>query len=496
MPKKNSNNKYLKLQTESEGKFKATKHINFGIAIFVVIFAYLVFVIITFAVKEKVDYTIAEIGELSKSNTYTGLIIRKEEVVVSEDEGYIRYFTAEGSRIRKGNDVSAIVTNTSKLQLLDEKIFETNQALELNNIAYSEDSINYYYLKNRIKNYVINQHNKKFVSTYMTKKQIQNDISDIRNTVIQQQAELGLTASTNALLLEEELSEGLSVYKAPRSGIVSYHIDGLEDIFYDTLQIADLAREPKVQKINTESSVANEQPIFKIVDNYLWYIAAEIDNECKMQIEDKNYIGIEFPEKNISIDVKVKDILTEGKKVYLILEVDRMMTEFLTDRFLQFEIIYEDYKGIKIPETAVTTKLFAKIPLNYYGYINNQYGIKYKVDLIDVPGQSTIDVVPVKILKRDDSYIYVPINKNIKIGDVLSDTDADTLQTTEFTIEETVEIEGVYVVNKGFAVFKFIDTAYQEQDYRIIEPYISYGVRIYDRIATEGNLIEEYQVVN
>lgn len=168
----------------------------------------------------------------------------------------------------------------------------------------------------------------------------------------------------------------------------------------------------------------------------------------------------------------------------------------MTDRFVDFIVKYEDYEGIKIPETAVTTKTFVKVPDKYFTYVNGRYGVMRKIQSEEALGSTTTEISEVSMFKRVEDFVYVPVSSTLMVGDTLTYTDPETLITSEYIVEETLELEGVYVVNKGFAMFKFIETTYKEADYRIVIDSLPYGLRIYDRIATQASETQEYQIIN
>ncbi len=486
-------NRYLKKHKANEFNAAATKHINFGAVVFMIIFIYIVITLVTFAVKESVNYTIAETGILSHSAQYTGLVIKDETVIKANASGHIKYFFPEGARIRNNNPVFGIVTDASMMTLLDEQIFKANQNLSADDPIFDES---YNFLKNRIKNYVINHHNKEFSYTYEAKKQIENDITEIRNTVIIQQAQSGENNGNNLTVLENQYNDAVSLVKATKSGLVSYKIDGLESIAIENFNYNDIELAPTVQDTSTKTMIEMDQPVFKVVDNYLWYVAAEIDDECEKQIEGQKYISVDFLDQGIQMDVRVYSLEDEGDKTFLILEIDRMVNRFLTSRHVDFRITYKDHQGIKLPETAITTKTFAVIPAQYLTVVDKHYAVRKKIYSKEALGHETLDPKTVSMFKKDGDFAYVPISDQLALGDVLSYTDPVSLKTTEFSLADTVDFEGVYVINKGFAVFKFIETKYREKEYRIVESNIDYGVRIYDRIASEGKLTDEYQIIN
>jgi len=483
------NNRYLQQHKANERSFAATRHLNFGAVVFMVIFIYIVILLINFAVKESVNYTIAETGVLSHSANYTGLVIRDETLVTADASGDIKYFFPEGARVRNGNPVIGIIEDSGLLEVLNQEIFQANQNLSADDPVFDES---YGYLKNRIKNYVLNSHRKDFAYTYDARKQIENDITEIRNTVILQQSSGNMAKLTS---LQEQYKDAMTLVTAPHSGLVSYKIDGLESVTMDTFDVSQLNLVPKVQDTSNKTSTQVGQPVFKVIDNYLWYVVAEIDDECQKQIEGKTYIGVNFVDKDIQLDVKA-NVFDQGERTFLILEMDRMVSDFLTDRHVNLQITYENHEGIKIPETAVAKKTFAKIPAEYLTIVSKEYAVRKKVVSEQALGQETLSPTVVNIHKSQGEWVWVPLGDGLAVGDVLSYTDDQSYKTTEYVIDETEELEGVYVINKGYAVFKFIETRYKEGDYRIVASDLDYGVRIYDRIATEAASTKEYQVVN
>ena len=486
--KKNSNNRYVQRHRDIDKSAAATRHINLGTVVFLMVFVYIVVVLVSFALRETVSYTIAETGILSNSAQYEGLVIRNEKVFTATGDGQIRYFFPEGARVRRNNPVFGIVNDPEMMDILDQEIFKANQSLSSDDPVFQES---YDYLRKDIRNYVINHYNQDFDYTYMAKKQILNGIEEIRNTVI-----LSESAGSNVRMLEEQYKGQIQTVPTDISGLVSYKIDGMEGVSIDTFELVQLTMTPQVQDTSDKTLTETGQPVFKVVDNYLWYMAAEIDDECEKQIEGKNYIGVHFPDKDIDMDVYVYDLYDYNGRTYLILRMDRMVNEFLTDRFVNFTITYENHEGIKVPESAVTDKSFAVIPNEYLAYINKRYVVLKKVYSEEALGHETIEPVPVKIFRREEDVAYVPVSDLLDIGDELSYTDGVTHATSYYTISETVDIDGVYVINKGYAMFKFIETLYKENDYRIVDGNMNYGIRVYDRIATDAETTEEYQIIN
>ena len=95
------------------------------------------------------------------------------------------------------------------------------------------------------------------------------------------------------------------------------------------------------------------------------------------------------------------------------------------------------------------------------------------------------------IYYETDSYYYIDDEK-IHQDDVIVKGDS----TDTYTIgKHTDQLQGVYNVNKGYAVFKQIDILYHNEDYSIINTGTQYGVSLYDHIVLQGNSVNENDII-
>ncbi len=88
-------------------------------------------------------------------------------------------------------------------------------------------------------------------------------------------------------------------------------------------------------------------------------------------------------------------------------------------------------------------------------------------------------------------YSYYIGGEEIADGDVVLKPDS----SETYTIHETAKLEGIYCINKGYAVFRQIDIIYQNAEYSIIRSGTEYGISLYDHIALDGSTITEDVIV-
>ena len=91
---------------------------------------------------------------------------------------------------------------------------------------------------------------------------------------------------------------------------------------------------------------------------------------------------------------------------------------------------------------------------------------------------------------RTENYYYVD-SSTFQKGDVIIKPDS---QST-FTVEETKALEGVYSINKGYAVFRQIAVIDQNDEYCIVETGTKYGIAQFDHIVRNGNTVKEDDIL-
>ncbi|MFA5536938.1 MAG: HlyD family efflux transporter periplasmic adaptor subunit [Bacillota bacterium] len=143
---------------------------------------------------------------------------------------------------------------------------------------------------------------------------------------------------------------------AVRSGIVCYHLDGLEGVvdsaetpFSGIAAERLVAFELKENKQGTQ--LIKGQPLLKLVNNLKsMYLRIKFDS---MYLEDFPPEGkrVIFRVGGQEFSAIVKEILSQGVNVFAVLELNK--GEFLHERELDVNLVLKTAKGIKIPNTAL-----------------------------------------------------------------------------------------------------------------------------------------------
>ena len=60
---------------------------------------------------------------------------------------------------------------------------------------------------------------------------------------------------------------------------------------------------------------------------------------------------------------------------------------------------------------------------------------------------------------------------------------------------ETASLQGVYNINRGYAVFRKVEILFQNQEYTIVNTGTNYGISLYDHIALDSSAIKENEII-
>ena len=170
------------------------------------------------------------------------------------------------------------------------------------------------------------------------------------------------------------------------------------------------------------------------------------------------------------------------------MSLDDGMERYADSRFVHIKLLDNNISGLKIPNSSIVNKEFFTIPKSrfYQGNNSNDRGVNIVRDA------NTTEFISPTIYYETDDYYYVD-NEVLHKGDLLVKSQS---QEKYYVGSETDKLQGVYNVNKGYAVFKQIEILFQNEDYAIIKTGTNYGIAMYDHIVLQGDEVEENTIIN
>lgn len=449
-------------------KFKHKREMNIGIFLFAIVFLYLIITVISYFTSDTISVYEVREGSIVRDNSYTGLVIRNETVINAEEDGYVSFYQNGNSKVKKGAKVYALTPS----ELDTEETSSGSAQKELRDDVQSG-------IVRQIQNFNENYKNSDFSSVYLLKNEIsvalQNELSQTK------------TEQLDAVIAASGLEA--KTYSAAQDGIVSYAVDGFEDLTKDSFS------EDNFDRASYEATVMEDQmkvyagsPVYKMITGEEWSVIVQLDDDTAEELIESETSSIKARiDKDSETLNAAFSIIQQGGKYYGCLEFKNSMIRYAEDRFLNVELILEDESGLKIPKTAVIPKEFYIVPENYLttGGNSSARGVLKE----DADGNAVFEDVDIYYISEEGD-VYVSVS-DLNEGDVLIKPESSEI----YTVSETKMLKGVYNINKGYTVFRKVTILCENDEYCIVQEGESYGLSNYDHIVQNGETVESEEIV-
>ena len=152
--------------------------------------------------------------------------------------------------------------------------------------------------------------------------------------------------------LQQRLNSDAEYVNAPIPGVISYRVDGLENVL--TTTDFNYLNQDFLEGLNikTGQMIATSTESGKIVDNFKSYIVFFSKSENAESAEVDSTIKIRLPsEKEVQATLIEKK--EDSDQWMLIYQIDSGTDELISYRKLSFDLIWWDDSGLKIPNEAI-----------------------------------------------------------------------------------------------------------------------------------------------
>ncbi len=479
---------------------------NVGMIMFFIIFIYMIFSVYTYMQRERVQvYEVVE-GGIVNEKDYTGMIFREESTKYTDRAGYINYYVREGKRASVGTSVYSVDETGSIAELLQEYP-EAGATLSEENLTE---------LKKRLTSFSITYQDSDFRSVYDEKYSLEALVLEYSN----------FSAMDSLQELLDLDSVNFWQVTADEAGIVSYAIDSYEDM-EPTDVTAEMFDRTNYSRTITQSGkmVAQDTPVYKIVTSDNWSVVFPMTEEDLEQYGSETSLKVSFDGEDLTATGTFSTITGADGETYGKLDFTKYMVQFVSERFVQFEIVTDREVGLKIPISAVTEKTFYLVPVEYLaqGRDADSTETGFLKEVYTENGTS-VEFISATIYYSTDEYYYIDLGEidELNVGDYLVKPTGDYLPDENeiedakgdgITAEETnaaasqtarasdnsgryqlganASLLGVYNINKGYAVFKQIEILAENDEYYTVRKGMSYGLSVYDHIALDASTVEE-----
>ncbi len=451
-------------------KYKKPLQLNIGIVIFMIIFLYLAYYVFAyFTTKHISAYEVTQ-GSIAQNTVFNGLILRDETLYYAQDNGYVNYYCKDGTKVSAGSYICSV----------DETGDFYRQVAAANDGQLTDEA---YAQLEEVSNQYLNAYSDmEFRKIYQFKYDVEAALLEAFTTQM---------ADTGTASLPGGGSSGIHTYTSENAGVVVYNKDGLEDITTDNFT-ADMFDESAYKKENflKREQVSSGDAVYKLIGSEIWNVVIPIQESLASDLSNEENIKVEFKKDNSTAWASSKIVNREGQS-YLILQFNNSMIRFSADRFVELKLLLTDTSGLKIPNSAITSKEFLTISKDYITKGGDSGSNGLLIERTNKKGDKKIAFTAVSLIfETEDSY-YIDAAE-ITRGDVAIKPDSNE----RYTLNHTETLEGVYNINKGYAVFKRIEKLFENEEYTIVKSGTSYGISLYDHIALDSSAVKENEIIH
>lgn len=322
---------------------------------FLAIMIYIIYLVVRLIINPT-DTVYVEMGQIQEEETATGYIIRDETVLKGEKyKNGIEQIKTEGEKVAKGDAIFRYYSNNEeelikKIQELDAKIDEAMS--EPDNPLTSDTRV----LEEQIDKSINNLYNESDLTKITeSKKEILNNMTRKAKLT----GELSPAGSYLKKLVDErqdyenQLNSGAEYLSATRSGVVSYRVDGYEEL----LTTDDFGKYNKefLENLNLKTGqiIPSSNESGKIIDNYQCYIVCILDSEYAKQAEVGDKLKLRLP-SGAEVDATIEYKTVEDNDYIITFRIEKNVDELISYRKISFSIIWWSESGLKVPNQAIS----------------------------------------------------------------------------------------------------------------------------------------------
>lgn len=319
----------------------------------------------------NVETEIVRYNSIENTIRAEALIIRSEAAVSLPEGVEISYMVNEGDKVSQGKKLLEIIKGnradediTLKIKQLDERIKEIKQS-DINNNFFSQDKEK---IEGKINEKVSELKAIADSGDFEKLKEVRNELSAnlYKKSLIYGNGSF-FGKNLEQLQKEKATLEGIynnsiDVIYSQSPGIVSYNIDGLEQILTPSniksfklnsvKEIMNSLNDSKKDKAEVNTSG------IKIIDNFEWYTCSLIDQELAKGLKAGKRIKLRFGELgNTQVNGEVFEVSQpEGGVCLVIVRINEYVEGFYKTRVASMDIIRDYNEGFTVPAKAIVIK--------------------------------------------------------------------------------------------------------------------------------------------
>ncbi len=451
-------------------KFRNRREVNIGLVVAFGVLVLLIINIYRYMTTPHLSLYEVQAGSAGSEETTIAMILREETVYRTGHAGYLNYYYREGARVTKNANIYSVNDSSELQDILN--LNEEKSTLTVNDLNR---------LKGSVRSFCFSYSDAAFSECYSLREEFLSDYLRYRDVSV-----------LDVLADKQNAGKSFLTIQTPQSGVVSYFSDLYDGYTKEMLTGEEFLEErrtvPEYQKQTGISAIDNFA--YKLITDETWQLVIKVSEDGMKRIRTEG--------SKVSFHINGDSVLYEkeyeelhiGGATYLFVEMDRYGTDYTSERFVDVTLHLSAREGLKIPETAILEKEMYQIPERFVmqgGGEEDTLGVS--IERYDSEsGEIRPDFQPISPLFFENGYYYV----------AMDDMDSDQYINSAGLTEEPeramlysflTRMEGVYNMNKGYAVFRRIERITDVEDYVLVRAGLAGGVSLYDHIVLDVSAV-------
>lgn len=312
---------------------------------------YVVYIFIKPA-SEMVQLTYATVG---LKTDHEAVVLRDELVVSTNNPGIFKPIAKDGQVVNR-NDIVGIFEVLDRAEIpISEIIPQAGATNVLVDRSVLEGEAQAIY-----EAFVDALRNKQYAVAQNTKRELEFKLERLKK-LEQESSEnaFHLQVQRSAMVGENAAAVGSQLtIAAVESGTISLTFDGLEDTMaYQNRYQIDFSqifgKEVPIRD-HIETPVANNTPLFKVVNTQRWYLACLINLDDFDLFDREDKVGIAIGTERI--EGRVQETFANGQLGILILRIEQPIVGGHAIRVANVSLVRDEVKGLVVPKTALVER--------------------------------------------------------------------------------------------------------------------------------------------
>lgn len=348
--------------------------------------------------RNKIETVKANEGFINDSILAVGIVCREESIIKNVEDGYFYYNVENGQRVSSGMVIGEVYSSQSDIsniynsKLIDTQISNLEEAENFMSSVNVDISITRRQLSNSMVSFSQQISQGEYSDVY---KNVQDMLLNLNKINVAMNRE-GNIADTKEHLkdINNTINSGISapiqIIYSPTSGYFMNNVDGYEDIA-SVNNFKNLSYSEGVDILSNPISVT-ETEYGKMITDYKWSLCTYVTQQQAEKLYEGQRIRLSLDSKeNEYHTVTVDSIIPKDDMVLVVFKSTTMNKQAASTRIADSEILFSQYRGIKIPKSAIRI-------------VNGEMGVYVKFSKLVIFKK----VTPVY---QDENYVILPLEK-------------------------------------------------------------------------------------